>query len=91
MTLQMFSTYSLSMEILVAVDFFYYFDHLSYSKNCASTIYFVCCMLYYCMYFKLDLSFYMFLIFFNKTDGQSFMKKSNSDKYFDTEGVYKGW
>jgi hypothetical protein len=45
------------------------------------------------MYFKLDLSFYMFAIFFlNKTNGQSCKKKINSDKYFETEGViYSLW
>jgi hypothetical protein len=37
--------YSLRIEILVTIDFFYNFDHSSYSKNCASTIYFVCYML----------------------------------------------
>jgi hypothetical protein len=29
-------------SILVAIDFFCNFNHSSYSKNCASTIYFVC-------------------------------------------------
>jgi hypothetical protein len=34
-------------------------------------------MLYCCMYFKLDLSFYMFvMIFLNKMNGQSCRKKS---------------
>jgi hypothetical protein len=33
--------YSLRFKILVAIDFF---DHSSYSKNYASTIYFVCYM-----------------------------------------------
>jgi hypothetical protein len=57
-------SYSFRIEILVAITFFYNFDHSSYSKNCASTIYFVCYMLYYCMYCKLDLSFYTFVIIF---------------------------
>jgi hypothetical protein len=58
-------SYSLHVEIFVVIDFFCYnFDHSSYSKNCASTIYFVCYMLYYCMYFNLDVSFYMFPIIF---------------------------
>jgi hypothetical protein len=52
------------MEIIVAVDFFYKFNHSSYSKSCAITIYFICYMLYYCMYFKLVLSFYMFALNF---------------------------
>jgi hypothetical protein len=56
--------YSLRMEIIVAVDFFYKFNHSSYSKSCAITIYFICYMLYYCMYFKLVLSFYMFALNF---------------------------
>jgi hypothetical protein len=40
------------------------FDHSSYSNNYASKIYFVCYMFNCCMYFKLDLSFYMFVIIF---------------------------
>jgi hypothetical protein len=51
-------------KYLSPLTFFYNFDHSSYSKNFASTIYFVCYMLKYCMYFKLDLSFYMFAIIF---------------------------
>jgi hypothetical protein len=41
------------------------------------------------MYFKLDLSFYMFaIIFLNKMNGQNCKKKKvNSDKYFETKGV----
>jgi hypothetical protein len=51
-------------KYLSPLTFFYNFDHSSYSKNCASTIYFVYYILYCCMYFKLDLSFYMFVIIF---------------------------
>jgi hypothetical protein len=40
------------------------------------------------MYFKLDLSFYMFaIIFFNEMNGQNSKKKVNSDKYFKTNEV----
>jgi hypothetical protein len=43
-------------------------------------------MFYCCMYFKLDLSFYMFaIIFLNETNDQSCKKKVNNDKYFHTE------
>jgi hypothetical protein len=73
-------------KYLSLLTFFYNFDHSSYSKNCASTIYFVCYMFYCCMYFKLDLSFYMFaIIFLNETNDQSCKKKVNNDKYFHTE------
>jgi hypothetical protein len=51
-------------KYLSPLIFFYNFDHSSYSKNCSITIYFVLNMLYCCMYFNLDLSFYMFAIIF---------------------------
>jgi hypothetical protein len=75
--------------MLVAIDFFYNFDNSSYSKNCASAIYFVCYMLYCCnMYFKFGLSFYMFAIIFRiRRRVKVERKKINGDKYFDTEGA----
>jgi hypothetical protein len=51
-------------KYLSPLTFFYNFDPSSYSKKFASTIYFVCYMIYYRMYFKLDLSFYIFAIIF---------------------------
>jgi hypothetical protein len=59
-----FLLYSLRIEIFVAIDFFHNVDHSSYSKNYASIIYFACYVLYYCGYFKFDLSFYTFEIIF---------------------------
>jgi hypothetical protein len=56
--------YSRCIEIFVSIDFFHNFDHSSYSKNYVSIIYFSCYMLYYCRYFKHDLSFYTFAIIF---------------------------
>jgi hypothetical protein len=53
-----------SLWNICVIQFFLNFDHLSYSKNCAITIYFVYGMFYYCMNFKLVLSFYMFAINF---------------------------
>jgi hypothetical protein len=47
-------------------------------------------VLYYCRYFKVDLSFYIFAIIFWNKNGQSY-KKVNDNKYFDTEGVYFSW
>jgi hypothetical protein len=62
--------YSLCIEIFVVIDFFHNFDNSSYSKNYAGIIYFACYILYYCRYFKFDLSFYTFGIinFLNKTN-----------------------
>jgi hypothetical protein len=50
-------------KYLSLLTFFNNFDHLSYSKNCASIIF---CLLYDLLLyvFKLDLSFYMFVITF---------------------------
>jgi hypothetical protein len=56
--------YSIRIEIFVAIDFFHNFDYSSYSKNYASIIYYAYYILYYCWYFKLDLSFYTFAIIF---------------------------
>jgi FtsH-binding integral membrane protein len=51
-------------KYLSLLTFFYNFDHLSYPKNYTSTKYFVHYMFLYCMYFKFDLSFYIFAIIF---------------------------
>jgi hypothetical protein len=57
-------------------------------KKYASTIYFVCYMLYCCMYFKLGLSFYMFAInFFNKMNDQGCKKKSTTTNI----SIRRGW
>jgi hypothetical protein len=56
-------------------------------KKFASTVYFICYMLYYCMYFKLDLSFYMFAIFFWIRRMVKVARKNQWRQYFDTEGV----
>jgi hypothetical protein len=74
---------SLRVEVLVALGFspppppHPNFGRWSYLKNCASIIYYVCCMIYYRMYFKLGVSFYTFAIKFfpNKTNGQSCRKR----------------
>jgi hypothetical protein len=49
--------YFLCIKILVVVDLFYNFDHLSYSKNYASVIYFVCYILYYFRYLSFTYHF----------------------------------
>jgi hypothetical protein len=52
----------LCIKILVAILIFSYnFDHLSYSKNCASTIYFVC-YIFYCKYLLFHISAIIFWI-----------------------------
>jgi hypothetical protein len=79
--------YSLVSKYLSSLTFFHNFDHSSYSKNYAIIIYFACYMLYYCKYFKLNLSFYTFAIIFWIRRMVKVEKKINSDKYFDTEGV----
>jgi hypothetical protein len=57
-------TYSLRIEIFVAIDFFSQLWAFVLFKHYASIIYFACYILYYCRYFKLDLSFYTFAIIF---------------------------
>jgi hypothetical protein len=52
------------IKIFVVIDFFYNFYHSSYPENYAITIYFIYYILHCCMYFKLDLLFYMFAIIF---------------------------
>jgi hypothetical protein len=39
------------------------------------------------MYFKLDLSFYMFALIFEQDGWSKLREKINIDKYFDTDGV----
>jgi hypothetical protein len=57
--------YCLCIRIFFAtIDLFNNFDHSSYTKNYARTIYFVCYVLYYYKYFKLDLPFYIFATVF---------------------------
>jgi hypothetical protein len=51
--------------------------------NCWSCSY----MLYYCRYFKLDLSFYTFASIFWMRRMIKVARKVNGDKYFDTKGV----
>jgi hypothetical protein len=73
------------VEVLVALGFFLpppyptpqFWPLVLFEKNCASIIYYVCCMIYYRMYFKLGVSFYTFAIKFfpNKTNGQSCRKR----------------
>jgi hypothetical protein len=48
--------YFLCIEILITINFFYNFDHSSYSKNYTNIIYFVCYMLYY--YKSLSLTYH---------------------------------
>jgi hypothetical protein len=51
-------------KYLTPLTFFYNFNHSSYSRKISKYNFFVCYMLYYFMYCKIDLSFYMFVIIF---------------------------
>jgi hypothetical protein len=57
-------------------------------KKLWKKVYFVCHILYCCMYFKLDLSFFMFAIIFWIRRMVKVSRKVNSDKYFDAKGVF---